>query len=82
MYIQLKDEFGWDALKKTFVQYRGLSESDRPKSDEEKRDQWMVRLSKTVGRNLGPFFETWGIPTSEEARASIKELPEWMPEDF
>jgi hypothetical protein len=31
---------------------------------------------------MGPFFEAWGIPTSEDARKSIAELPEWMPEGF
>jgi hypothetical protein len=40
----------------------------------------MVRFSKAVGKNLGPFFEHWGIPTSQGARDSIKNLPTWMPE--
>jgi hypothetical protein len=34
----------------------------------------------TVGRNLGPFFEAWGVPTSPEARQSLADLPAWMPE--
>jgi len=42
----------------------------------------MVRFSRTVGRNLGPFFQTWGVPTSEEARKAIAGLPQWMPEGF
>ena len=82
MYMQMKEAFGWDAFKKVFAEYRDLSEDQRPKSDDEKRDQWMVRFSRTVGRNLGPFFEAWGIPTSEKARASIADLPLWMPEGF
>lgn len=82
MYMQMKEAFGWYAFKKVFAEYRDLSEDQRPKSDDEKRDQWMVRFSRTVGRNLGPFFEAWGIPTSEKARASIADLPLWMPEGF
>ncbi len=82
MYMQLKEGFGWDAYKKVFAEYRDLPKSARPKSDAEKRDQWMVRFSRAVGRNLGPFFETWGIPTSAKARASIADLPPWMPEGF
>jgi hypothetical protein len=82
MYIQMKDEFGWDAFKKAFVQYRSLEDSERPKNDNEKRDEWLVRFSGEVGRDLGPFFEAWGVPTSEKARASIAELPEWMPVGF
>jgi hypothetical protein len=40
----------------------------------------MVRFSRAAGRNLGPYFEAWGVPTSSQARASIAELPAWMPE--
>ena len=82
MYIQLKDAFGWDAFKKVFAEYRALPEDQRPHNDAEKRDQWMVRMSRTVGRNLGPFFQAWGVTTSEKARASIADLPPWMPDGF
>ena len=63
-----------DALREAFAEYRTLGESDQPKSDDEKRDQWLVRLSRNAERNLGPFFENWGVPTSEKARASIAHL--------
>ena len=82
MYMQIRETFGWDAFKKVFAEYRDLPKNQRPRDDAEKRDQWLVRLSRTVGRNLSPFFETWGVPTSEEARASIVDLPVWMPADF
>lgn len=82
MYIQLRDAFGWDAFKRVFAEYRALPADERPKSDDEKRDQWLTRLSRTVGRNLGPFFQAWGVPTSETARAAVAELPPWMPEGF
>jgi hypothetical protein len=82
MYIQLQEAFGWDPYKAVFREYRELGAGQHPKSDDEKRDQWMVRFSRQVGRNLGPFFEAWGVPTSDEARASITDLPEWMPEGF
>jgi hypothetical protein len=82
MYIQLKDAFGWEAYRKVIAGYRALPEGERPKSEEEKRDQWMVRFSRAAGRNLGPFFQAWGVPTSDKARASIAALPAWMPEGF
>lgn len=80
MYIQLQEAFGWEAFKRVFAEYRALPDAERPKTDNEKRDQWLVRFSRTVGRNLGPFFQTWGVPTSEEARKSIADLPVWMPD--
>jgi hypothetical protein len=82
MYMQLKEAFGWEAYKRVFAEYRAAPDNELPKSDDEKRDQWMVRFSRTVGRNLGPFFQAWGVPTSDAARASIADLPEWMPEGF
>ena len=82
MYVQVQEAFGWEAFKKVFAEYRALPAEQRPKNDDEKRDQWLVRLSRTVGHNLGPFFEAWGVPTSAAARRSVAELPAWMPEDW
>ena len=41
-----------------------------------------ARVSRAVGKDLGPFFDAWGVPTSHAARDSIKDLPRWMPENF
>jgi hypothetical protein len=82
MYMQLEEAFGWDAFKNVFAEYGDLPDAERPKTDDEKRDQWMVRFSRQVGRNLGPFFEVWGVPVSDDARAAIADLPDWMPDGF
>ncbi|MGE0480600.1 MAG: M60 family metallopeptidase [Phycisphaerae bacterium] len=81
-YIQLRDAFGWDVFRRVFAEYRELPATERPRGDDAKRDQWLVRFSRAVGRNLGPFFQAWGVPTSDAARASIADLPEWMPDGF
>lgn len=82
MYMQLQEAFGWEPFTKVFKEYRTLTQEQRPQSDDEKRDQWMVRMSRAVGKNLGPFFQAWAVPTTAEARASIAELPGWMPDGF
>ena len=82
MYAQMQQAFGWEPYRAVFAEYLALPDDERPKSDAGKRDQWLVRFSRTVGRNLGPFFETWGVPTSPAARDSIADLPEWMPPNF
>lgn len=82
MYLQLQHAFGWEAFRRVFAEYRALPDSDRPRTDDEKRDQWLVRFSRTVGRDLGPFFEAWGLPTSAAARAAVADLPGWLPRDF
>ena len=82
MYVQLQQEFGWEAYRSVFATYRALPDEERPNNDDEKRDQWLVRFSRQVGRNLGPFFVAWGVPTSQAARDSIANLPIWLPHDF
>lgn len=79
MYVQLQKEFGWDAYKKVFAAYHSLKPQERPKNDLQKRDLWMVLFSKTVNRNLGPFFRAWGIPVSKKALESIENMPSWVP---
>lgn len=80
-YIQVIEAFGWEPIKQTIAEYRALPAGQRPRTDDEKRDQWLVRLSRAVGRNLGPFFQAWGVPTSERARSSLADLPTWMPSE-
>lgn len=78
-YAQLIDAFGFDTLKKVIRSYQGTDLGPLPRSDDEKRDQWMIRYSKISGKNLGPFFDAWGIPVSSEAKTEIESLPSWMP---
>ena len=82
MYVQMQQKFGWEAFQQVFAEYLNLPDADRPKSDDDKRDQWLVRFSRTVGRNLGPFFEAWGVPTSQAARDEVADLPAWLPTDL
>jgi hypothetical protein len=82
MYVQLQQAFGWGAYKAVFAEYLALEAAERPKNDQQKRDQWMVRFSRRIGRNLGPFFQLWGIPTTEAARESIVNLPVWIPDEM
>jgi len=79
MYVQMRDEFGWEPFKKVFAEYAAMKREERPQTEEQKRDEWMVRFSRKVGKNLGPFFQAWGVPTSGAARNAIRSLPEWMP---
>lgn len=79
MYLQLQEAFGWEAFEKTFASYRTLKSEQRPKNDPEKRDQWLIRFSRIVGRDLSGFFRQWGVPVSEEAAQSLSDLPPWQP---
>jgi hypothetical protein len=39
----------------------------------------MVRLSRRLGKNLGLYFDRWGVPVSQTAKNAVKELPVWLP---
>lgn len=82
MYVQLQHAFGWEAYRTVFDEYRRLPDAERPITDADKRDQWLVRFSRAVGRDLGPFFAAWGVPTTQQARDAIADLPGWMPRGF
>ena len=78
-YIQLVDGFGWDAWRKYLHSFADPSFGPAPKGDEERRDQFLVRYSKIVNKNLGAFFDAWGIPVSSSAKAEVSKLETWMP---
>ena len=73
-YVQLREAFGWKPFQAVFAADRTLADAERPRTEEQKRDAWMTRFSRAVGKDLGPFFTTWGIPTSA-ARARRPEGP-------
>lgn len=82
MYATVQRDFGWEAFKVAMRAYLDAPETERPKSDSEKRDRWLQRLSSATGRNLGPYFELWGVPTSAAARESVSDLDVWMPAEY
>ncbi len=82
MYAQLQLEFGWDPFKKIFADYQKLPNAKKPKTDQERMDQWLIRFSNEVNRDLGPFFKTWGMPLTDSAVKQVKGKKVWMPANF
>ncbi len=80
-YAMLWHAFGWEAFERAFRAYDELPPGERPRTDEEKRDRWLITMSRAVGHDLGPYLEAWGVPVSAEARAAVAGLPGWMPTD-
>jgi hypothetical protein len=78
-YIQLMQEFGWDSWHQYLHSFADSSFGPAPKGDDERRDQFLTRYSKITQKNLGPFFDAWGIPVSAEAKAEVSKLEPWMP---
>jgi len=79
-YIQLVQAFGWESWRAYLHSFADESFGPIPKSDDQARDQFLIRYSKITQRNLGPFFDFWGIPVSSSAKAEVSKLEMWMPE--
>lgn len=82
MYRQLIAHLGWDKLKGVIASYLSDPPEMSPKTQEARRDQWMIRCARACGNDLSRFFRSWGVPVSDEACAQISSLPEWMPADW
>ena len=78
-YIQLKKAFGWEPYKKVFAEYRALPESEKPKSLQARKDEWLIRFSRAVNKDLGPFYDYWKIGVSDAAKLKVQDLPKWTP---
>ena len=76
VYAQLARDFGWEAYKAVFRQYRELKGSKRPHDLQQQIDQWITCFSKVAGQNLLPLFEFWGFPVSDSMHCSdLSQLP-------
>lgn len=78
-YMQVREAFGWEPFTRVFRSLDALAPGDRPRTQEQRRDWWMIRLSEEVGRNLGPFFARWGVPITTDAVKRVEHLPVWTP---
>ena len=72
-------EFGWESWRKYLHSFADDSFGPVPANDSDARDQFLVRFSKITNKNLGPFFDWWGIPVSSGAKAQVEKLEAWMP---
>lgn len=75
MFLQLHMGYGKEFYPSLNQEYRLLSSSEKPKNDEEKYQTFIKVTSKTVNRNLIPFFEKWGIHANEQTIKDVAEYP-------
>ena len=76
-YLQLQEFFGWAPFQEIFADYRQMTDADRPQDTAAQIDMWCVRSSHAVGYDLGPFYEAWGFPVGDAAKAEMATLPAW-----
>tara|TARA_R110000782_G_scaffold30348_7_gene75576 strand:- start:38236 stop:40449 length:2214 start_codon:yes stop_codon:yes gene_type:complete len=78
-YAILWHHFGFDPFHAAFDTIRALPAQARPKDTDAERNTFLVHMSRAVGHDLSDYFRTWGIAVSEDAAATIADLPAWMP---
>ncbi|XP_003968852.2 TRPM8 channel-associated factor homolog [Takifugu rubripes] len=74
-YLQVQERFGWDALKKAFGAYHGMS--SYPDDNTGKMNLYAETVSRAVGRNLTGFFRAWGWSIEASTEEKVKNLPPW-----
>ena len=79
LFVRIQQAYGWTTFEKLFKEYRTLSEAERPKNDQEKRDQWCTRLSALTRENIAAVFASWNIPVSDAAQKFCATYP--LPKD-
>ncbi len=76
-YLQLREAFGWEPFTQVFTEYRAIPAMMEPQSDMDKIQQWVLRSSRAVNRNLVPFYERWGFPIADATRTATAGLAVW-----
>ncbi|XP_053263154.1 TRPM8 channel-associated factor homolog [Podarcis raffonei] len=63
-YLQLQEAFGWDPYIRIFAEYQKITSISNDNTF--KMNQWAIRFSTEVKKDLGPFFKAWGWPITDE----------------
>jgi hypothetical protein len=85
VFVQLIKHFGWDPMRKFMSDYESDISNNvddaLPKTNLDKIDQWVVRYSKIIKRNIKTQFEMWGLPVSNDVDPILACYENWCPID-
>lgn len=76
-YLQLQERFGWQPFIDLHREYQELAEAERPRTEAEIVQQWIVRSSRATGLDLTDFYASWSLPVTAETRAAVEDLRVW-----
>lgn len=88
MLWQLHLAYGDNFYPTLHQHYRDMPDEKLPKTDEDKKQLFMIEASKAAKQNLIPFFEQWGLKPNQNTIQKIIRLgypifvdPIWMSTD-
>jgi hypothetical protein len=79
-FAQLIKHFGWQSMytfMKNYEQDIEMNSSNLPSTNQEKIDQWVIRYSLIVSRNIKPQFRMFGLPVSSSVDEQLSHLEPW-----
>ena len=82
-FALLIKNFGWEPMYKFMSAYESDLNNgyNLPKNNQEKIDQWVIRYSKILQKNIKPHFELCGLPVSSKVDQILSTLAKWIPKD-
>lgn len=79
-WMEIHREFGFSPMTKLFDRYQKMPGASRPRSDQARRDAFLVEMSDILGRDLSRYCRMWGVGCSPEAEAKAGVHREWLPQ--
>lgn len=76
-YLQFQERFGWQPYIDLHAEYQQIPDAERPRTEDEMVQQWIIRSSRAAGLDLTDFYESWSLPVSAETRAAVDDLLPW-----
>jgi len=76
-YLQIQEAFGWEVYKEVLASYHDYEDRPRVGDQQSINDEWVEKMSEACGVNLAPFYQTWGLPLSDQLVSKLAKLPEW-----
>jgi len=74
-YLQLQESFGWPLILAAHARY--LAMADRPATDQDRIDTWVIVTSEEAGLDMTAFYDRWGFPMSASVYSALSSLPPW-----
>ncbi len=81
-FAQLIKHFGWEPMYEFMRNYENdmheNNTSQLPRNNQQKLDQWVIRYSKAIQRNLKSHFQLFGLPiSSDSVDKHVKNYEPW-----
>ncbi len=85
MFVVMIQNFGWESMYKFLKEYEediAAEKKGLPKTDVERVNQWVVRYSRIVARNVKQHFVRFGLIVSDWVDEELCELEDWHSSEF